>query len=571
MKPMPFQKYRPTPPVGLKNRVWPDRMITQAPRWCSVDLRDGNQALILPMNLAEKTEFFRLLVKIGFPEIEVGFPSASQVEFDFCRKLIEEELIPEGVSIQVLVQAREHLIHRTFEALRGAPQVIVHLYNSTSALQRRVVFGKSRDEIKKIAVDGARLVREGAEALKGTRVTYEYSPESFMGTELDYALEVSEAVLDVWQPTPERKAILNLPNTVEQAGPDHYADQIEAMARGLRRRDSVLISLHTHNDRGCGVAAAELGLKAGADRVEGTLFGNGERTGNLDVITLALNLFSQGVDPRLDLSDINEVIEVASRLTRLPVHPRHPYAGELVYTAFSGSHQDAINKGMRLMEEARLSARMAPAGGAPAGNPPAWEVPYLPIDPQDVGRSYEGIIRINSQSGKGGVAWVMENEFGYLLPKGMHPEFGSVIQKISDHTGKEVLPDDIWAAFEKEYLLKKAPFDVKSLHVTRDGSEGESTEIEAFLHLPTGAVKAQGRGNGPIDAFVHALTQNGVKPFRLTAYHQHALSSGSDSRAAAFVSIETARGETHWGVGVDPNTTLASVKAVLSALNRAAG
>jgi len=571
MKSMPYQKYRPVAPVGLRNRTWPDRVITEAPRWCSVDLRDGNQALILPMNLAEKTEFFRLLVKIGFPEIEVGFPSASQVEFDFCRKLIDEGLIPEGVAIQVLVQAREHLIQRTFEALRGAPNVIVHLYNSTSALQRRVVFGKSREEIKKIAVEGARLVRSGAEAMAGTRVMYEYSPESFMGTELDYALEVSEAVLDVWQPTPERKAILNLPNTVEQAGPDHYADQIETMARGLKRRDSVILSLHTHNDRGTAVAAAELGIKAGADRVEGTLFANGERTGNVDIITLALNLFSQGIDPRLDFTDINEVIEVASRLTRLPVHPRHPYAGELVYTAFSGSHQDAINKGMRLMEEARLKARMVAPGSAPSGAPPVWEVPYLPIDPQDVGRSYESIIRINSQSGKGGVAWIMETEFGYLLPKGMHPEFGAVIQAISDRSGKEVLPDEIWAAFEKEYLAKKAPYEAKSFHILHDGAEGESTEIEAHLAIAGAAKKVQGHGNGPIDAFVHGLTQNGVKPFRLTAYHQHALSSGSDSRAAAFVSIETAHGAVHWGVGVDPNTTLASVKAVLSALNRAAG
>lgn len=555
MKPMPFHKYRPVPPVGLRDRRWPDRVITEAPAWCSVDLRDGNQALILPMNLAEKTEFFRLLVKLGLKEIEVGFPSAAAVEYDFCRKLIEENLIPEDVTIQVLVQAREHLITRTFEALQGAKRVVVHLYNSTSEAQRRIVFGKSRDEIKQIAVEGTRIVKACAEAMKGTEVVLEYSPESFMGTELDYALEVSEAVMDIWQPTPKKKAILNLPNTVEIAGPHIYADQIETIHRGLTKRDSIILSVHTHNDRGCAVAAAELAVQAGAQRVEGTLFGNGERTGNVDLVTLALNLFSQGVDPKLDFGNINEVIEVASRLTRLPVHPRHPYAGDLVYTAFSGSHQDAIHKGMRQWND------------AVAKGPSKWEVPYLPIDPLDVGRSYESIIRINSQSGKGGVAWVMETEYGYLLPKAMHPEFGAVVQGISDRTGKEVMPPEIWKAFQAEYLDRKTPHEITRFHVSKDGGEGEPTEIEADVKIAGKAAAVKGRGNGPIDAFVHGLVAAGVPAFRLTAYHQHALTSGSDSKAAAFVAIESGR-ELRWGVGVDGSTNLASMKAVISALNR---
>lgn len=557
MKPMPFQKYRAFNPVGLKDRTWPDQAILTAPIWCSVDLRDGNQALVLPMNLQEKMEFFRLLVKLGFKEIEIGFPSAAQVEFDFVRELIEKNLIPADVTVQVLTQAREHLIRRSFESLRGVRRAILHLYNSTSTLQRDVVFGKSKDEIKQIAVEGAKLVREEAGKMGSSEIVYQYSPESFMGTELPYALEVCEAVLDVWQPTPEKKAILNLPNTVEICGPHVYADMIEWFIRRLKRRDSVILSVHTHNDRGSAVSAAELAVQAGAERVEGTLFGNGERTGNVDVVTLALNLFSHGIDPRLDLSNINELIETSNRLTRIPVHARHPYAGELVYTAFSGSHQDAIHKGMRAYQNR-------------AGKDPVWEVPYLPIDPADVGRTYESLIRINSQSGKGGVAHIMERDYGFLLPREMHPEFGALIQKISDETGKEILPEAIFAAFEKEYL-KQSASSLKSFHVVHyrpaeDG--GEVNEVEAEI-LEKGSVRRlKGEGNGPIDAFVKALHSGGAPAFRLTAYHQHALGSGSDSRAAAYIQIENDKGARFFGVGVDASTNLASIRAILSALNR---
>ncbi len=560
MKSMPFQKYRPFPPVGLKDRTWPDRSIPNAPQWCSVDLRDGNQALVLPMNLEEKLEFFKLLVEIGLKEIEVGFPSAAQVEFDFVRQLIEKKLIPADVTVQVLTQAREHLIKRSFESLRGVRRAIMHLYNSTSSLQRDVVFGKSKEEIKQIAVEGAKLVRQEAEKLAGSEFIFQYSPESFMGTELPYALEVCEAVLDVWEPTPAKKVILNLPNTVELSGPHVYADMIEWFIRKLRRRDSVILSVHTHNDRGSAVTAAEFAVQAGADRVEGTLFGNGERTGNVDLVTLALNLFSHGVDPQLDFSNINRIIETSNRLTRIPVPVRHPYAGELVYTAFSGSHQDAINKGMR-----RYEAR--------AGENPVWEVPYLPIDPKDVGRTYESLIRINSQSGKGGVAFIMERDFGFILPKEMHPEFGALIQKISDITGSEVLPEAIFESFQKEYLngTEKHLIELKSFHVVHyrpAGDGGEVNEVEAEITENGKSRKIKGEGNGPIDAFVKALHSDGSPAFRLTSYHQHALGSGSDSRAAAYIQIESKNGDRFFGVGVDANTNLASIRAIVSALNR---
>ncbi len=551
-----LRKYRPYPRLELPDRTWPDKTIDRAPVWCSVDLRDGNQALIQPMNLEEKLEMFQLLVDIGFTEIEVGFPSASKVEYDFIRLLIERNLIPDGVLVQALTQAREHLIKKTFESFRGARRAVIHLYNSTSTLQRQVVFRMGRREIIALAVKGARLIREQAERTE-TEIRYEYSPESFTGTELDFALEICEAVMDVWEPTPEKPVIINLPATVEMATPNVYADQIEWFSRHMKNRDCALISLHAHNDRGTAVAATELALMAGADRVEGTLFGNGERTGNVDILTLALNMFSQGIDPGLDFSNINRVVNVYERCTRLRVHPRHPYAGELVYTAFSGSHQDAINKGMKAVDE---------------NEDGVWAVPYLPIDPRDVGRSYESIIRINSQSGKGGAAYIMEQEFGFKLPREMQPGFGRIIQEESDRAGGELPPEVIFAAFEREYLLNEGCYRLISFHVLKrhiDKEEELSTaEIEAVLAIDGDEVRVTGRGNGPLDAFCDALIRGAGLEFQLHAYHEHALTRGSSARAVAYIEIINDRDEGWWGAGLDTDIIIASIKALLSALNR---
>ena len=554
-----LKKYRPYPPVRLKDRTWPDRVIDRAPVWCSVDLRDGNQALIQPMNLEEKLEMFRLLVEVGFKEIEVGFPSASQVEFDFLRLLIEGGHIPDGVLMQVLTQAREQLIRKTFASIRGAREAVVHLYNSTSTLQRDVVFKMDRREIIALGVKGARLIREQARD-SDVRVRYEYSPESFTGTELDFALEICEAVMEVWEPTPANPVIINLPATVEMSTPNIYADQIEWFCRHMKNRDCAIISVHAHNDRGEAVAATELALMAGADRVEGTLFGNGERTGNVDIVTLALNMFTQGVDPNLDLSRINRVINVYERCTKMKVHPRHPYAGELVYTAFSGSHQDAINKGMSAVE-------LTESG--------LWEVPYLPIDPQDVGRTYESIIRINSQSGKGGVAYIMDHEFGFKLPKEMQPGFGRVIQEVTDAHGDELSPEMIFHTFEREYLHNPNGFHLKSFnvlkrHFDRD-EEASQAEIEAVVVVRGEERTVHAVGNGPLDAFCAALREGLGLRFALHAYHEHAITRGSGAKAVSYIEILDADEESWWGAGVDTDIIVASIKSLLSALNRSSG
>ncbi|MBA3008322.1 MAG: 2-isopropylmalate synthase [Proteobacteria bacterium] len=559
MNPDAVKKYRPYPRFDLPTRTWPEKTITKAPAWCSVDLRDGNQALVQPMNLEEKLELFQLLVDIGFKEVEIGFPSASQVEFDFSRTLIERALIPEDVTIQILTPAREHLIKRSFEALKGAKQAVVHLYNSTSTLQRRIVFQKNRAEIVALAIEGAQIIRQEAALSPETSFRYEYSPESFTGTELDFALEICEAVMGVWEPTPENPVIINLPATVEMATPNVYADQIEWFCENMKHRDCALISLHAHNDRGCAVAATELALMAGGDRVEGTLFGNGERTGNVDLITLALNMFTQGIDPGLNLHDINQVISVSERVTRIPVHVRHPYAGELVYTAFSGSHQDAINKGMNACD--------ASADGI-------WAVPYLPIDPKDVGRSYESIIRINSQSGKGGVAWIMDREFGFKMPKEMHPEFGGVIQKLTDRDGRELQLAEVWAAFKEEYLTVVRPygltsFNVLKRHVDAD-EESSSADVEAVISVNGESQTVSAIGNGPLDAFCEALKQGLGCEFTLCGYHEHALTKGSSSKAVAYIETEYPDGRKVWGAGVDTDIIIASIKATLCSLNRAA-
>lgn len=557
MKPELVRKYRPYPQVHLPNRAWPGKTIDKAPIWCSVDLRDGNQALIQPMSLDKKLEMFRLLVDIGFKEIEVGFPSASQVEYDFTRVLIERDLIPEGVLIQVLTQAREHLIRKTFESVRGAKEAVVHLYNSTSVLQRRTVFKMSRKEIIELAVHGAKLLKEEERKYPETLFHYEYSPESFTGTELDYALEICEAVMDVLQPTPENKLILNLPATVELATPNVYADQIEYFCTKMKNRELAIISLHAHNDRGCAVAATELALMAGGERVEGTLFGNGERTGNVDIVTLALNMFTQGVDPRLDIHDMNRLVDVYERVTDMTIHPRHPYAGDLVYTAFSGSHQDAINKGMHQYEELG------------AGR---WAVPYLPIDPSDVGRTYESIIRINSQSGKGGVAYVMEKEFGFRMPKDMHPEFGKIIQTVTDREGRELQHNEIYDVFAREYLTVKKPyellaFNVVKRHISKDEAGSQAT-IEATLLADGREITVFASGNGPLDAFCTAMKRDVTGEFKLCHYDEHALNGGSSAKAAAYIKIEMPDGVSRWGTGVDTDIIIASIKAVLSSLNR---
>jgi 2-isopropylmalate synthase len=549
---MPIQKYRPFPPIDLPDRGWPSRVITTAPQWCSVDLRDGNQALIDPMSPARKRRMFDLLVRMGYKEIEVGFPAASQTDFDFIRSLVEENLVPSDVTIQVLTQAREELIERTVESLVGfRGTALIHLYNSTSTLQRRVVFGLDRDGIKDIAVQGARWCAKYADALlPGTNVRWQYSPESYTGTELDYALEVCEAVMDVWQPTPERPVVLNLPATVEMATPNVYADSIEWMSRNLSRRDSVILSLHPHNDRGTAVAAAELGLQAGADRIEGCLFGNGERTGNVCLVTLALNLFSQGIDPMIDYSDIDEVRRTVEYCNQLPVHPRHPYGGELVYTAFSGSHQDAIKKGFAALEKEWEKGSTL------------WEVPYLPIDPMDVGRTYEAVIRVNSQSGKGGVAYLMKAEHGLDLPRRLQIEFSSVVQRHTDVAGGEVTADELWRIFDLEYLTNATQENSRIKLLGHDVSAGRFS-----VRLDGTERELEGHGNGPIAAFVSALTEAGVD-VRVLDYSEHAMGTGEDARAAAYV--EVASGDTVvWGVGWDPNIVTASLYAVVSAVNRA--
>jgi 2-isopropylmalate synthase len=546
----PAAKYRPFPPIHLPDRQWPGRVLTQAPIWCSVDLRDGNQALAVPMNVAQKLELFQTLVNCGFKEIEVGFPSASNTEFAFNRRLIEENRIPEDVTIQVLVQAREDLIERTIQSLVGARKVIIHLYNSTSPAQRRVVFGKSKDEIKAIAVQGARWIQERLHRLQATDVRLQYSPESFSATEVEFAREISEAVMDVWRPTPERKMILNLPDTVEVAMPNVYADQIEWICRNIRDRDALIVSLHTHNDRCTGVAATELGLLAGADRVEGTLFGNGERTGNLDVVTVALNLYMQGIDPKLDFTRLNDIREVYERCTGMTVPPRQPYAGELVFTAFSGSHQDAIKKG--LAEWAR-------------GDRPYWDVPYLTIDPADIGREYREVIRVNSQSGKGGVAYLLESEFGIELPKDLQREFGPIANDLVDALGREVKAEELKGMFWREYIERVEPWEL--IHFHADGVAGVF-ECRASVKRSGQELAVSGRGNGPIAAFVNALVAAGAPAFSVAYYKEHALSAGSEASAIAYIQAKSADGRIKWGAGVDTNIELASMKAILSALNR---
>jgi len=546
----PSAKYRPFAQVHLPNRRWPNRVLKKAPIWCSVDLRDGNQALAVPMNVSQKLEMFQTLVKCGFKEIEVGFPSASNTEFTFNRRLIEESRAPDDVWLQVLVQAREDLIERTVESLIGAKKVIIHLYNSTSPAQRRVVFGMSKTEIVQIAVRGATWIQERLERLKGTKVMLQYSPESFSATEVEFAKEISEAVMDVWKPTPRHKMILNLPDTVEVAMPNVYADQIEWICRNIKKRDSLIVSLHTHNDRYTGVAATELGLLAGADRVEGTLFGNGERTGNLDIVSVALNLYMHGIDPKLDFRDLNSIREIYERCTGMTVPARQPYAGELVFTAFSGSHQDAIRKGL-----AEWAQKV----------PKHWDVPYLTIDPTDIGREYREVIRVNSQSGKGGVAYLLESEFGIQLPKEMQREFGPIANDEVDRLGREVSGAELKAMFWREYIDRTSPWQ---LHGFETESRNGTVRCKARLLRNGEPVEFSGEGNGPLAALVHGFGAAGVPRFEITDYSEHALSSGEAAAAIAYIQIKHAQGKTRWGAGVDTNIELASVKAVLSALNR---
>ena len=545
---MPFEKYKRFVPLELPDRTWPDRLITHAPRWCSVDLRDGNQALIDPMDPVRKRRMFDAVVKMGFKEIEVGFPSASQPDFDFVRQLIEDDLIPDDVVIQVLTQCRPELIERTYECIKGAPRAIVHFYNSTSVLQRRVVFGLDKAGITDIAVNAARLCRKLEDSVPGTDVFYEYSPESFTGTEPDYAVEICEAVMDVIEPTVDHPLIMNLPATVEMYTPNVYADVIEWFNRTVRNRDRIVLSLHPHNDRGCAVAAAELGVLAGADRVEGTLFGNGERTGNVDVVALAMNLFAHGIDPELDISDIDALRRVAEYCNRLPVHPRHPYVGDLVYTSFSGSHQDAIKKGLAALGR----------------DYDEWGVPYLPIDPTHVGRSYEAVIRVNSQSGKGGVAYIMETEHQMVLPRRLQIEFSKAVQTVTEDTGTEISPVEMWDVFEREYLPVEAPIELLT-HETR--TSGDQADVTAQLLVGGEHHTVTGTGNGPIDAFVHALREGLGVQLDVVDYSEHTMSRGSDASAVAYVETIDSGGVTRWGVGIHPSILTASLRAVVSAVN----
>ena len=550
-KKMEFDKYKPFVPLVLKDRTWPNHTIAKAPIWCSVDLRDGNQALIDPMDPERKKRMFLELVKMGFKEIEVGFPSASQPDYDFLRMLIEEDLIPDDVIVQVLVQSRAELIERTYECLRGAKQAVVHFYNSTNPLQREVVFGLDKDGIVDIAVNAAKLCKKLEDVVQGTRIRYEYSPESFTLTEPEFAIEICEAVMDVIQPTPDDKLILNLPATVECYSPNVYGDVIEWFGRTIRNRDSIILSLHPHNDRGCAVAAAEFGVMAGADRVEGTLFGNGERTGNVDIITLAMNLFMNGVDPELDITDIDQLRRTAEYCNRLPVHPRHPYVGDLVYTAFSGSHQDAIKKGIE---------KLGP-------NYTEWGVPYLPIDPRHVGRSYEAVIRVNSQSGKGGVAYVMKTEHGFDLPRRLQIEFSKEIQHITEDSGTEISPTSMWDAFQKSYLPATPKFVLRS-HEMRSDSASGTTEVTAQVVIDGVLKTISGTGNGPIDAFVHAMREGLAADVDVVDYAEHALGQGSEATAVAYVETVDSAGTPLWGVGSDPNIITASLMAVLAAHER---
>jgi len=557
---MPFSRYQAFVPLELPDRHWPDAKLTAAPQWCAVDLRDGNQALIDPMDPARKLRMFQTLVAMGFTEIEVGFPSASQTDFDFVRQLIEDDLIPDNVTIQVLTQCRQELIERTYESLLGAKQAIVHFYNSTSILQRKVVFGLDRDGITAIATNAARLCRKLEETVPGTLIRYEYSPESYTGTEVSYAVEICNAVADIIEPTPEKRLIMNLPATVEMYSPNVYADTIEWFLRNVGNRESIVLSLHPHNDRGCAVAAAELGVLAGADRVEGCLFGNGERTGNVDLITLALNLFSQGVDPGLDITDIDGLRRTAEYCNRLPVHERHPYVGDLVYTAFSGSHQDAIKKGF-----AALYAE-AEAAGRDREDYQTWGVPYLPIDPAHVGRSYEAVIRVNSQSGKGGVAYIMETEHGFSLPRRLQIEFSQTIQAVAEDTGTEITPVAMWDEFQTMYVPSEPSLRLRSHElVTR---EDETTTITAQLTVDGEPVTVTGGGNGPIAAFVDALRAGLGTELDVVDYSEHSMGRGADATAVAYVETVDAENSTRWGIGIDPNIITASLRAVLSAAER---
>ena len=553
-----YEKYIPFVPLKMERRAWPDKQITKAPIWCSVDLRDGNQALVDPMNLQEKLEYFHTLVDIGVKEIEIGFPSASETEYEICRELIEGGHIPDDVTIQVLVQARPHLIQKTFEAIRGAKHVILHFYNSTSTLQRKVVFHMDMDGITKIATDAAKLIYELSQPViaEGMDLRYEYSPESFMGTEMDYAVEICQAVIEAIHATPEKKIILNLPTTVENCMPNYFADEIEYFTSKLPSRESAIISLHPHNDRGEGVATAELGQLAGAERVEATLFGNGERTGNVDMVTLALNLYTQGVDPGLDFSNINKIRDVYEKVTKMKIGERQPYVGELVFTAFSGSHQDAINKGTRYMEESGTEY---------------WEVPYLPIDPADVGRQYEPIIRINSQSGKGGAAFVMQHSFGFDLPKAMHPEFGHIVQVETDRVGTELKPERIYELFKENYIDATQPYElVRHSFAEFTDEEGHShVTFAGTIRHHDAAFQVNGSGNGPIDAFFNAIHGQKMDRFTFVDYKEHAISDGSDSMAVAYIQLRDQEGRDHFGVGISHNINLAPLKGILSAINRA--
>ena len=552
MKPSSLNKYSSFESIELPNRTWPDKKISSAPIWCSVDLRDGNQALAIPMNISQKLELFELLVEIGFKEIEIGFPSASETEFNFVRKLVDDNLIPEGVKLQCLVQAREHLIKKTFEAIDGVPNAIVHIYNSTSPLQREITFGgATKSDIKKIAVEGTQLIKELVNTLPATNVDLEYSPESFSDTEIEFALEVCEGVMDVWEPTLTRPIILNLPATVEWTTPNVHADQIEWFCNNLKNRESAIISLHTHNDRGTGTAATELGLMAGANRVEGTLFGNGERTGNLDIATVALNMNSHGIQTGLDFSDIPKAREVYERCTQMKVPDRHPYAGDLVFTAFSGSHQDAIKKGMDRVDSSSSS----------------WAVPYLTIDPTDIGRTYEAIIRINSQSGKGGIAYILDREYGFDIPKAMQPIVGATIYQLADNKGKELTNQEILEAFKNEFVNVSKSFFLEKYELLHNDLNDGQVCCEAKIINNGEPHEIKGSGNGPINAFVNALEKINLKDFNLKDYRSHAIKGGSDADSAAYILLEGTNGKEAWGCGVDPSIEIAGVKALVSSLN----
>lgn len=553
---MNYKRYQRVPVMNYPEREWPNKEIEKAPIWCSVDLRDGNQALVEPMVVEEKIEMFNMLVQMGFKEIEIGFPAASQIEFDFLRQLVERRLIPDDVTVQVLTQCRDHLLKRTFESIQGIPKAVVHIYNSTSTLQRDVVFHMDREEIKQIAIDGVDMVKKYMEDYDG-KVILEYSPESFTGTEMDYALDICNAVQRAWGPTPDNKMIINLPSTVEMTTPNVFADQIEWMSKHLENRESIVLSVHPHNDRGTGVAAAELAMLAGADRVEGTLFGNGERTGNVDILTIAYNMFSQGIDPELEIGDIKKIAEVYERCTKMHIDPRHPYAGKLVFTAFSGSHQDAINKGMHALMERKSEI---------------WQVPYLPIDPSDIGREYEPVVRINSQSGKGGVAFVMDSFFGFKLPRGMHKEFADVIQKIAEKQG-EVAPEQIMEVFREEYLDRKEPYHFRKCKITDFESGDQFTTVSVVTYSDHGETKQfEGVGNGPIDAVKRGLEEELGISIKVLDYSEHALTSGSGAQAASYIHLmDQKTGKVTYGVGISSNITRASLRGIFSAVNRLFG